>query len=448
MGDCEKKQINYADYVPTPIMAIDNNFNVIYINEMAAQLIKKESSECQGKKCYELLKTGDCNSERCALMRAMKSEQREEGETIAQPYHGAEIPIRYYGRPIYDEHGDMTGGVMFIYDQTEIYRVIRGVKETGDMLEEVAEMLDMKAGTVAASAEEFSAQVREVSGAIGKVKSNISNFVSLTSQANSSVSTTAAATEEMSVTMKEISTAMDDMVKAIEDISKGTLRGNEISNKAVDKSSDVDKTMSALISVAENIGEFVEVIDSIASQTNMLALNATIEASRAGEAGKGFAVVASEVKSLSKQTSESTLDISKKIKEIQKSAKKSNTRIEEILGIIAEIQQQNQTNAAAVEEQTSVVGSIGSTIRETESALNDVAHSSLSLNKIVSEVDHGAKMMSDEVSIISHNMGGVKEAGENIGSVALELATQSKKLNEGIKAIKKELLNFQLLNEL
>jgi methyl-accepting chemotaxis protein len=109
-----------------------------------------------------------------------------------------------------------------------------------------------------------------------------------------------------------------------------------------------------LSKASEKIGEIINLINEIATQTNLLSLNASIEAARAGESGRGFAIVASEVKNLADQTSIATKEISSQVKSVQNFTQKAVGDMEEIFSSIKTLSEISSVISSAVEEQSLV----------------------------------------------------------------------------------------------
>ncbi|WP_042149188.1 MULTISPECIES: methyl-accepting chemotaxis protein [unclassified Pseudoalteromonas] len=150
------------------------------------------------------------------------------------------------------------------------------------------------------------------------------NFMS---QQKSEIETASAATTEMAQTSSEMASsseqvaahadkANDQMIQARTGVQQAKQNMTELGTQI----NDTSCVVAELKQNTDQIGGVLEVIRTIAEQTNLLALNAAIEAARAGEQGRGFAVVADEVRNLASKTQDSTANIQQIIEKLQSSS--------------------------------------------------------------------------------------------------------------------------------
>ncbi|MFK8083694.1 MAG: methyl-accepting chemotaxis protein [Granulosicoccus sp.] len=109
--------------------------------------------------------------------------------------------------------------------------------------------------------------------------------------------------EETAAAMEQITSTVSQSASAAQEAAELAGLAKSVADRSGEEVRQVALNMSSINDSSNQIGEIIQVIDTIAFQTNILALNAAVEAARAGEQGRGFAVVASEVRELAKRTS-------------------------------------------------------------------------------------------------------------------------------------------------
>ena len=126
--DNANEKVAYLNKIPTPVVAIDKDYQVIFMNLAGASALGKSPEDCVGQKCFNLFNTAHCNTQECRVAQAMLKNDVFTGDTIAK-LPGGELPIRYTAAPLKDTQGTIIGGLEFVLDISKEMEITNAINE-------------------------------------------------------------------------------------------------------------------------------------------------------------------------------------------------------------------------------------------------------------------------------------------------------------------------------
>ncbi|MEX2335000.1 MAG: methyl-accepting chemotaxis protein, partial [Pseudohongiella sp.] len=246
--------------------------------------------------------------------------------------------------------------------------LLRAIEQMQTNLKQAMDRISTSTDQLASSSEELSAVTDETNNNL--------------QQQSEQLTLAASAVTELTYAIEEVASNASETARVSADTEEQTSIGLDQVKKTVSAieslMTDIQENAGntdTLAARVEDVGAVLDVIRSIAEQTNLLALNAAIEAARAGEHGRGFAVVADEVRGLAGRTAESTKEIEEIIKAIRDGSKeavlsmkesqqsasdtlavglRAGEALEKIAGYISTISDRNTSSASSSEQQAQV----------------------------------------------------------------------------------------------
>ncbi|WP_419820916.1 methyl-accepting chemotaxis protein [Anoxybacterium hadale] len=420
--------VGYINEMPAPVLIIDREFTVRYINHSGAALLEKPQAEVIGKKCWDEFQTSQCHTEKCACFQAMERDERVTEETDARPC-GKALEIQYTGIPIKDRSNHVIGAIELFTDQTHIKNAVKvSEKQARFQLTEVEKLIynleKISVGdlNLALNVETTDADTAEIGFNFEKINQSLEQSVSALRSMLDDVDMLAQAAVEgrldvradeghhqgsyqkivggVNQTLDAVIAPVAEASQVLQEMAKGNL---QISMNGAYQG-DHAAIKNALNETIDNIRSYVSEISHVLAQISEGNLDQAITADYKGDfiaikdslnqIVTSLSQTMSEISEAAEQVAAGSRQVSDGSQALSQGSTEQASSIQELTASIAEIASQTRQNALNANEASELAADArdnaekgNGQMKEMLRSMVDINDSSANISKIIKVID-------------------------------------------------------------
>jgi len=340
-------------------------------------------------------------------------------------------------------NGDLSGPPLKIHSKDKVGQLMEATNTMADILNRLLKHIQTVSNDVAAHSEELLQSTSEVKTGTDQIVHTMTGIASGTDELASHTTDVATSMNDFAGKVTSVHQSNKDVQHYSQDVMALTKEGRDLMSSSTKQMGaiqhivkDAVEQVDGLSKQTQEISKLVTVIQTIATQTNLLALNAAIEAARAGEQGKGFAVVANEVRKLAEQVSYSVEDITGIVRNIQDGSNRVTASLEQGYSEVEKGALQITTTNATFHHIADAIEAIATNIEGMSSELDDVVHNTVTINQSIDEMAAISEQSAAGIQETSATIEQSASSMEEIKHSAEHLAEMAEQLNSLIRRFK------------